>query len=930
MIKQLKYVFSLGVLTSLILSGCAKEDVIETIISDTNKENTIIESHEIEKNNNIKLGNKSVVTVGELRNKYGTTGTEISPLYNVDPKAKFTFHFNSKVDPFQAVTVHTDRACEDNSIVFTQNLAYFMPDGGIDLIVSNELYKISVLDSEARLDYNENETTWGHASQYFLSINYDMKSDVPKKLDDPIIIPFTVKNDVQTPQVTYKISNLGEFSITWNKVPEADSYRIYSVFKDTDLQGDFLNREHGYSGLHLNLVDEVSADNTEYKIKDMASSVSVLSNGKQEVATQNIIDSNSDYFVTAVNDGKESNFGLEVNTYKYRNQLPYEVDKAMTFGSTVGSINILPSTAYVKMVDGSISGFPINFTLLDDTYVKSTGEVTYFYEVVGTKLTGKVNLMVGENSYENEVKSNIPVNSGIYETKLDLTTLADSDFPVVNNGKTTETDLTKIKEYNPNSRVVYNQDALNQRLDLEMARFLNDGVYNSDPNNIFVVNYEDRQNNLAEREKQLGNIFDVKNSSVKDELNNEKETKSIKEEPIVNNNNNNDTSVDIGADIGDNVITGDNVINEKLKSEEEKIEQGKTETVEISSEYYIKADTAEEAYLAYSLISQEPEIRIDIFPSLLDMSTLEDVYFKVYFQNPYFLGAESLQIGQREDGSIYLLPKYKYTKEEADAKQQEIYSKAVTVLGNTITNDMSMEDKINAIWKYLEDNSSYDYAALENGELHNFETVDKEFNDAFNTYGILCKGVGVCQSYAYTMDLLLNMADVPCISLTGYANKTLPHAWNCINIDNNWYWIDATNNYNTSGIPYYLYNSSSDFALKNNYVLDTSYELDSELNKVYNSDSSKDWYVENGLIVSSDTELIQTAISNWNTTDTISYAIRLNYTTTLTQEMVNEIGSGLYNLGVTEDELSKFMVAQASDYIIVIKDIEAYQNKFGQ
>lgn len=927
MVKKLKYVFSLSVIVSLILSGCAKENVIDTVY-ETNKKSATIESHQIDnndENSNVKLGSKSVISVGEIRNKYGTIGTEISPLYNVDPKAKFTFHFNSKVDPFQAVTVHTDRACDNNSIVFTQNLAYFMPDGGIDLIVSNELYKISVLDSEARLDYNENETTWGHASQYFLSINYDMKSNEPKKLDDPIIIPFTIKNDVQTPQVTYKISNVGEFSITWNQVPEVDSYRIYSVFKDTDLQGDFLNREHGYSGLHLNLVDEVSADNTEYKIKDMASFVSVLSNGKQEVAIQNIIDSNSDYFVTAVKDGKESNFGLEVNTYKYRSQLPYEVDKIMTFGSVVGSINILPSTAYVRMVDGSISGFPINFTLLDDTYVKSTGEVTYFYEVVGTKLTGKVNLVVGENSYENEVKSNIPVNSGIYETKLDFTTLSDSNFPVINNGKTTETDLTKIKEYNPNSRVVYNQDALNQRLDLEMARFLNDGVYNSDPNSIFVVDYTDRQNDLSEREKQLGNIFDAKNI-IKDEVDDEKETKSITEEPIVNN----DTSVTIGTDIG--VITGENVIKEKLQSEEDKIEQGKTETVEISKEYYIKADTAEEAYLAYSLISQEPEIRIDIFPSLLDMSTLEDVYFKVYFQNPYFLGADSLEIGQKEeDGSIYLLPKYNYSKEEAEIKQREIYLKAVAVLNNIITDNMSREEKINAIWKYLEDNSSYDYAALENGELHNFETVDKEFNDAFNTYGILCKGVGVCQSYAYTMDLLLNMVDVPCISLTGYANKTLPHAWNCINIDGNWYWIDVTNNYNTSGIPYYLYNSSSDFALKNNYVLDTSYELDSELNKVYNSDSSKDWYVENDLIASSDEELIKTAILNWNATDTISYAIRLNYTTTLTQEIVDEIGNGLVDSGVKQEDLrNKFMVAQATDYIIVIKDIEAYQNKFGQ
>lgn len=921
MSNKKSFLLSLSLLSIVILSACGKSDVIESqvipdednIVIEKNVENTI--------DNNIKLGSKNVLSVSDIRKKYASVNNNVSPLYNVDQKAKFTFHFRSKVDPFQAVTVHTDRNCDTNSLVFTQNMAYFMPDGGLDVIVSNDLYKISVLNSDERLDYNENETTWGHASQYYLSINYDMESESPKKLDEPIIIPFTVKNDVQTPQVSYKISNVGEFSITWNDITDADSYRVYSAFKNTDLQGDFLNREHGYTGLHLHLVEEVSKGVNEYKIKDMASTISVLPNGKDEVLTQNIIDANSDYFVTAVKDGKESNFGLEVNTYKYRNQLPYELNREMTFGKSVGSVYMLPDTAYVKMVDGNTVGFPINYTLMDDTYVNSTGEVTYFYEVIGTKLTGKVDLIVDNGVYEKEIISSIPVNSGIYETKLDLGALADSDFPVINNGETVETDLTKIKNYNPNSRVVYNQEALNKRLDIEMARFLNDGVYNSNPNDILVVDYSDRQNDLVEREKQLGDIFAVSQSV--------SSVPSESHESNVNPNTNTNTNPSVNSGIGNSIsITGENVIEEKIKSDDEKIESGNNAEVDTISEYYIKADTAEEAYLAYNLIAQNPEIRIDIFPSLLDGEVLTDVYEKVYFQNPYYLGDNGAVVKALDNGEIYLVPDYRYTTEEATQMQLEIYNKAENVIRQTIKDDMSVEDKVNAIWNYLENNSEYDNAALENAESHNFKFTDDSFSSSFNTYGILCKGVGVCQSYAYTMDLLLNMADVPCISLTGYASKTLPHAWNGVNINDKWYWIDATNNYNTSGIPYYLYTSSSDFAISNNYVLDDSFELNNRINEVYNSDISKDWYVENGLVVTNDTELKKAILDYWNKSDKVSYAVRLDYSTVLTQELINEVCMELNNSGVSVEDLEKILMGQADNYMIIIKDRDKFTDKF--
>lgn len=67
------------------------------------------------------------------------------------------------------------------------------------------------------------------------------------------------------------------------------------------------------------------------------------------------------------------------------------------------------------------------------------------------------------------------------------------------------------------------------------------------------------------------------------------------------------------------------------------------------------------------------------------------------------------------------------------------------------------------------------------------KTGDDTYEYAFNTYGILVKKVGVCQSYAYAYKLLCNLAGVECNVVTGYLDGNLPHAWNAVKIDDAWY-----------------------------------------------------------------------------------------------------------------------------------------------
>lgn len=495
MIKNVTKIVSAMLIGSMLLSGCVSKDTVNKV---TEQASNSDKKHEdiSKKIATAKLGGDfDIVTFAEIKQKFGvdTTEFDIQPLYNVDPEAKFTFHFNSKVDPFQAVTVHTDKSCNLNSMLWTMNKSYFNEGGGIDVIVDR--YNTATLNVPDRLDYNINDNTWGHASKYYLSVNYDINSDTPKKLDNPIIIPFTIKNDVQTPTTNHNITQTGDFEVTWTSVDNVDGYRVYEVYKSTDnneKRGEYLDREYGYLGIHPKLVAELDSNTTKYNI---AADTSNLQN--EFVSSQNIMTGNT-YYVTAVKGNKESNFGIEVNSSKYLGQLPYKVKDDF-----INEVDKLPDVMTVIMKDGSEAELPVNYTLLEDLY-KNVGKVTYKYEVVGTRLTGKIHLNLGENGeYSEVVTSKVPMNYTIYDN-LDINTIPDSSFPIINDGKETKSDLTVIKDYNPNSRVVYLEDALNKITDLHAARMVTNGEFTSDPREIEVVDYEDRQNNLEERKKQLG------------------------------------------------------------------------------------------------------------------------------------------------------------------------------------------------------------------------------------------------------------------------------------------------------------------------------------------------------------------------------------------------------------------------------------------
>ncbi len=74
------------------------------------------------------------------------------------------------------------------------------------------------------------------------------------------------------------------------------------------------------------------------------------------------------------------------------------------------------------------------------------------------------------------------------------------------------------------------------------------------------------------------------------------------------------------------------------------------------------------------------------------------------------------------------------------------------------------------------------------------------------SYGALINGKAVCEGYTRSFKCVMDMLNIPCVIVQGYASNEgglEPHAWNCVKLDDSWYGVDVTWNDGT-GKPTYM------------------------------------------------------------------------------------------------------------------------------
>lgn len=117
-------------------------------------------------------------------------------------------------------------------------------------------------------------------------------------------------------------------------------------------------------------------------------------------------------------------------------------------------------------------------------------------------------------------------------------------------------------------------------------------------------------------------------------------------------------------------------------------------------------------------------------------------------------------------------------------KDLEAFNEASRIYSLYMEDCTSDYEKALAAHDYIVKNCTYNKVAIDNGTL---------YDDDFSAYGVLLKKMAVCEGYAKAFKLLMDIAGIECIIVTGTVGESnTPHAWNMVKLDNEWYHIDVT------------------------------------------------------------------------------------------------------------------------------------------
>ncbi|MDO4944903.1 MAG: transglutaminase domain-containing protein [Ruminococcus sp.] len=789
---------------ALIMSGCSKSSVSENSKADSKQEN---KTGSIVSQNVRSYG--STVSVADIKAAYEVDDSkEIMPLYNVAQTEAFTFDFNFDgyevgLDLYDYVSVHTDSACEQESEIYYT--AGIEPHDGVTTITVAPMSPVLKTKSQSEAYVYEDTDMWGNAPMYYIAIHYDMDADTPVKLDEPIVIPFTVKNEVQAPNAKGVVDATGRFKLVWEPVEGAEKYRIYNLTDGNLYTGRDNHALNGSKIGYENLTMLYEGETTECYYDNFAGEGHGLAQIENNTNTYTIGQNycvNGEFFVSAVVNDVESGVSAAIPTADL--QLPYVLteDSDILF-SRYATASDFPSEVDVLNIDGTVSKHKVSYTKVEGINLFGMDRIQYDYSVEGTAITGYV-VPDDENGY-------VPA-------EIDNSSDTGTAEPENNVNKIPDEDVDTIIPVNPDETPE------------------NDG----------------------------------------------------------------DTS---------------GVIDQQKDNTQEHIEQGnKAEVENVPEGVYINAETAEEEWLALNLVQGNSDISVEAFPSLQDPYTLVDVFNKVYYQNPFVLGVSAYAYDYQ---TMTFTVTYVYDKETISAKQAEIAAKANEIIAQNISDDMTASDKALALYNYLVDNCVYDKDALAAAEGSDYTKAGmSEFEDSFNTYGILVNGKGVCMSYAYSYRLLCDMSGVECMVITGYLDGNLPHAWNMIKLDDEWYEIDCTNNAVTTGIPYFLYKADSKLAEQSGYTKDNLFEIDDAVDRYSGEDATKEYYESNGLATDSMEVYKQLIIDNV-TADTGIFAIRWNSAEFDEQTFTDTVALAFNELGI-EDRLENASFTVTHGFIVLI------------
>ena len=166
---------------------------------------------------------------------------------------------------------------------------------------------------------------------------------------------------------------------------------------------------------------------------------------------------------------------------------------------------------------------------------------------------------------------------------------------------------------------------------------------------------------------------------------------------------------------------------------------------------------------------------------LIDASNTEEIKYAflcVFGDHPEIYWIEGYTYGHYSGflKEVFVFSgKYTYTAAECELMQPKIDA-YVADATRGLSDFTSQYDKVKHIYDYVVKNTEY----------------DKNARDNQNILSVCVYGKSVCQGYAKAIQYLLNSKKIQCCMVTGRTYDGTGHAWNLVNIDGEYYYLDAT------------------------------------------------------------------------------------------------------------------------------------------
>ena len=335
---------------------------------------------------------------------------------------------------------------------------------------------------------------------------------------------------------------------------------------------------------------------------------------------------------------------------------------------------------------------------------------------------------------------------------------------------------------------------------------------------------------------------------------------------------------------------------------------------DIPSEYKINASNLFEEYLARYLFNHEEKIDLSLFPEAHNEMYLNKTMKSVIQNNPLILGVASYDY-DCNDMELHIA----YHKSEGATwmeKQNELMQWVKQYLDKNPSSATDTVEKETALYDFLIEVIEYDYDALDNARENWYESVSDIHVDSFNAYGTLVKQLATPAGYASAFKLLCDYRGIECNIVSG-TYKGIPHVWNVVCIDGNWMYVDVSNNYISSGIPYPVFNIGklpAEYKLSpSSTAIKSASETTAEVKK-----NNQDGYYESGGLAFASEEELYAILDKQIKEKSVHFVLKNNAKKVDDKKACELIAKHIHEM-VPETEFLKYFIGIDNDFIVISK-----------